>query len=113
MMKSILFILCVGLLLANDLLLSAQKTELLKLKPNKIEKDANLQKRSWVSPLIFSLSANKSKDTSDLKSNTNSAAVEWSQDLFRSMASTTLSSRQMHCAKQTSSMHFGMNKNQS
>lgn len=76
--------LCAGVLLANDLPLSEQKTELLKLKRNKIEKDADIQKRSWVSPLIFSLSANKSKDTSDLKSNTNSAAVEWSQDLFRS-----------------------------
>lgn len=84
MMRLILFILCTGILFANDLPLSEQKTALLKLKREKIEKDADIQKRSWVSPLIFSLSANKSKDTSDLQSSTNSAAVQWSQDLFRS-----------------------------
>jgi outer membrane protein TolC len=84
MKKSIICILCIGVLFANDLPLSEQKTELLRLKREKIEKDAEIQKRSWVSPLIFSLSANKSKGTTDLQSNTNTAAVEWSQDLFRS-----------------------------
>jgi len=76
--------LCIGALFAKDLPLSEQKRELLKLKRQKIQEDADIQKRSWVSPLIFSLSANRNKDASDMQSETNSAALEWSQDLFRS-----------------------------
>jgi len=84
MKRAMMLMLCIGALLAKDLPLSEQKTELLKLKRQKIEEDADIQKRSWVSPLIFSLSSSRSKDTSDMQSETNSAGLEWSQDLFRS-----------------------------
>ena len=80
----IIFVLFIGVLLGDDLPLSEQKEELLRLKRQKIREDIDAQKKSWVSPLIFSLSANKNKDAIDMESETKNAGLQWSQDLFRS-----------------------------
>jgi outer membrane protein len=84
MKRLMICILCIGILSGNDLPLSEEKTELLKLKRKKTLEDVDIEKKSWVSPLIFSLSANKNKDSTDIQSETTSAGLQWSQDLFRS-----------------------------
>lgn len=84
MKKFTVFILCAATLFADELPLSQEKTQMLQLKREKIYEDADIQKRSWVSPLMLSLSANKNKNATDLQSETKNAGIEWSQDLFRS-----------------------------
>ncbi|MFA6137092.1 MAG: TolC family protein [Sulfurimonas sp.] len=83
MSKLLLFTLLCVTVFGNDLPLSEQKTELLKLKREKIIQDSESGKNSWVSPVMLSTTANKSNNPS-LESQTNSAGLDWSQDLFRS-----------------------------
>ncbi|MCX6051486.1 MAG: TolC family protein [Campylobacterales bacterium] len=83
MNKLFLFILFCGAIFGDDLPLSEQKTELLKLKREKIIQDGESAKNSWISPVILSTTVNKNKNQ-NLESQTNSAGLDWSQDLFRS-----------------------------
>jgi outer membrane protein len=69
---------------AEELPLSPQKQELLKLKREQVYEQTETGKTGWVSPLQFSLSYDKTKDVRDHESETKSAGVSWSQDLFRS-----------------------------
>ncbi|MBU1658432.1 TolC family protein [bacterium] len=82
--KYIVFLLLGVSVFANESLLSEQKAELLKLKRQKIIQDTDIGEKQWVSPLIFSISVNKNKNTADAESQTKSAGLDWSQDLFRS-----------------------------
>ncbi len=84
MKKLITLIALITVVFASDLPLSQQKTELLKLKRQKIQEDAGIQKKSWISPLMLSISLNKNKDMVNRQSETKNSSIEWSQDLFRS-----------------------------
>ncbi len=75
---------CAAAVFAGEPVLSDKKQELLQLKREKIREDILLQKRDWVSPLRFSLSINRNKNATFMESETRSAGVDWSQDLFRS-----------------------------
>jgi outer membrane protein len=69
---------------AEDIPLSQQKQELLKLQRKQFYEQTETGKTSWVAPLQFSLSYDRSKDVLGYKSDTKNAGVSWSQDLFRS-----------------------------
>ncbi|OHE05130.1 MAG: hypothetical protein A3G74_00560 [Sulfurimonas sp. RIFCSPLOWO2_12_FULL_34_6] len=84
MKKIIYLLLFLGFGYANELPLSEEKIELLKLKRQKISQDIDFQKNSWISPLILQASLNNSKDTLGNDSRTSSAGISWSQDVFRS-----------------------------
>lgn len=77
-------LLVAALLGAEELPLSQQKTELLKLKREQVKEQIGTGKTSWVSPLMLSLSYSKSKDAMNAEGETKSAGVSWDQDLFRS-----------------------------
>ena len=83
MNKFFLFILFCGTVFSDDLPLSEQKTELLKLKREKIIQDGESAKNSWISPVILSTTVNKNK-SQNLESQINNAGLDWNQDLFRS-----------------------------
>lgn len=70
-------------LFCDDVALSPQKSELLKLKREKIIQEGESASRSFVSPVMLSTSLNKNKNP-NLESETNSIGLDWSQDLFRS-----------------------------
>lgn len=76
--------LCVGVAFGSELPISEQKTELLKLKRQKIKADTDVGKKSWISPLIISASLTKSSDVNERQSETKNAGIDWSQDIFRS-----------------------------
>ena len=69
---------------AEDVPLSQQKQELLKLQREQAIEQSGTDKTSWVAPLQFSLSYDKSKSALGYTNDTKSALVSWSQDLFRS-----------------------------
>lgn len=73
-----------SLLLAETLPLSKEKIELLKLQRQKIEQDINIGVKSWISPVMLSISATKNQDASNSNSEVKSAALGWNQDIFRS-----------------------------
>lgn len=80
-----LLILNVSMVLyAGDLPLSFEKEELLHLKRQKIEQDASKDRNSWVSPVLLSVTADKSEDASGIESTNKDVSLNWSQDLFRS-----------------------------
>lgn len=80
-----LLILNVNMVLyAGDLPLSFEKEELLHLKRQKIEQDASKDRNSWVSPVLLSVTADKSEDASGIESTNKDVSLNWSQDLFRS-----------------------------
>ncbi|MBE0498010.1 MAG: TolC family protein [Campylobacterales bacterium] len=84
MKKALLLAVCAAAVFAGESVLSDEKQELLQLKREKIREDITLQKREWVSPLRLSLSINRNKSATFQESETKSAGVDWSQDLFRS-----------------------------
>jgi outer membrane protein len=84
MKKLMAIILLAGALFGNDLPLSQEKSELLKLKRQKFREDIDRGKTSWISPLNLSFSINKSKDATDAESKIKNAGLELNQDLFRS-----------------------------
>ena len=84
MKRVVLFILSICLVFGADLPFSQQKSELLRLKRQKVAEDIELQKNSWISPLILSASINKNRSSLDRQSETKNAGIGWSQDLFRS-----------------------------
>lgn len=69
---------------AAELPLTPTKQELLELKREQIREQTGTGKTSWVAPLQLSLSYDKTRDVLDNDSETRSAGVAWSQDLFRS-----------------------------
>jgi len=71
-------------LYAGDLPLSFEKEKLLHLKRQKIEQDASKDRNSWVSPVLLSVTADKSEDASGIESTNKDVSLNWSQDLFRS-----------------------------
>ncbi len=73
---------CVALF-AEELPLSEQKAELLKLKREQILQESQSGATSWVSPVMLSTTVSKNKNQ-NLESQTKSAGIDWSQDLFRS-----------------------------
>jgi len=81
---SLLLLSLVSLLAADELPLSQQKQELLKLQREQIREQIGTGKTSWVSPLQLSLSYDKTRDVLDNTAETKAAGVSWSQDLFRS-----------------------------
>lgn len=84
-MKKIFYILIsLGLAFGDSLPLSEEKIEILKLKRQKNAQDVDVEKNSWISPLIFSASLNNSKDETYKESQTKNAAINWNQDIFRS-----------------------------
>lgn len=84
-MKKLVFMLvCVVLAYGSESPLSEQKNELLKLKREKITKDAEIGEKKWISPLTIFTSINKSRDITNSDIQTKSAGVDWSQDIFRS-----------------------------
>lgn len=84
-MKKILLILSTTIILyADSTPLSPQKKEILDLKRQQIEKDMSVSQKSWISPLILSVSVNKSEGSAQTDTQTKSADVSWQQDLFRS-----------------------------
>ncbi len=84
MKKLAAVILIAGSLLGNELPLSQEKAELLKLKREKIQEDIERGKSAWISPLTLSFSINKNRDASDGESEVKSAGVALNQDIFRS-----------------------------
>lgn len=84
MKKALLLATCAAVAFGGEPLLSDEKQELLQLKREKIREDILLQKREWVSPLRLSLGVNRNKSATFMESETKSAGVDWSQDLFRS-----------------------------
>jgi len=84
-MKKILLILSTTIILyADSTPLSPQKKEILDLKRQQIEKDMSVSQKSWISPLILSVSVNKSEGSAQTDTQTKSAGVSWQQDLFHS-----------------------------
>lgn len=84
-MKKIFYILIsLGLAFGDSLPLSEEKIEILKLKRQKNAQDVDVEKNSWISPLIFSASLNNNKDETYKESQTKNAAINWNQDIFRS-----------------------------
>lgn len=84
-MKKIFYILIsLGLTFGDSLPLSEEKIEILKLKRQKNAQDVDVEKNSWISPLIFSASLNNNKDETYKESQTKNAAINWNQDIFRS-----------------------------
>lgn len=84
-MKKIFYILIsLGLAFGDSLPLSEEKIEILKLKRQKNAEDVDVEKNSWISPLIFSASLNNNKDETYKESQTKNAAITWNQDVFRS-----------------------------
>lgn len=84
-MKKIFYILIsLGLAFGDSLPLSEEKIEILKLKRQKNAEDVDVEKNSWISPLIFSASLNNNKDAAYKEIQTKNAAVNWNQDVFRS-----------------------------
>jgi len=77
-------LLTVSILRAEELPLSPQKQELLKLQREQVYEQTDTGKTSWVAPLQFSLSYDRTKDVLGSKIDMRSAGVSWSQDLFRS-----------------------------
>jgi len=69
---------------ADELPLSTQKQELLQLKREQVKEQTGTGTTSWVSPLVLSLSYDKSKSALNVEGTTKSAGVSWNQDLFRS-----------------------------
>ncbi len=84
-MKKIFYIL-ISLVLAfgDSLPLSEEKIEILKLKRQKNAEDVDVEKNSWISPLIFSASLNNNKNAEYSEIQTKNAAINWNQDVFRS-----------------------------
>jgi outer membrane protein TolC len=84
MTKILVSVLCVIALYADETPLSTQKQETLNFKRKQIEQDIDAAVKSWISPLILSLSINENKtatnDTNELKN----ASLQWNQDIFRS-----------------------------
>lgn len=86
-MKKLLYLLIfAGVCYSEELPLTEQKVELLKLKREKILQDIDFEKNSWISPLTIWTSINNAKDTLGSDSKTKSAGVDLSQDVFRSGA---------------------------
>lgn len=84
-MKKILLILSTTIILyADSTPLSPQKKDILDLKRQQIEKDMSVSQKSWISPLMLSVSVNKSEGSAQTDTQTKSAGVSWQQDLFRS-----------------------------
>lgn len=84
-MKKFFLVVCIlQLMHGNESPLSSEKEELLELKRQKIEQDASINRKSWIAPVLLSVSANKSEDASKLESTSKNAALVWNQDLFRS-----------------------------
>jgi outer membrane protein TolC len=83
MSKLLLFTLLCVTVFGENLPLSEQKTELLKLKREKILQDGESGKNSWVSPVMLSTAINKNNNP-NLDSQTDSVGLDWSQDIFRS-----------------------------
>ncbi len=77
-------ILCIASLFAQQTPLLTQKQETLDLKRKQIQEDIQAASKSWISPLILSLSLSENKsatnDTNELKN----ASLQWNQDIFRS-----------------------------
>jgi len=73
-----------ALLGAEQLPLSEQKQELLKLKREQVKEQTGTGKTSWVSPLMLSISYSRSRDAAGTQGELTSSGVSWDQDLFRS-----------------------------
>ncbi|WP_345977890.1 TolC family protein [Sulfurimonas sp. HSL3-7] len=84
MKKLAAVLLIAGPLLGNELPLSEEKSELLKLKREKIQEDIERGKSAWVSPLTVSASIAKNKDATDGHSEVKNAGISLNQDIFRS-----------------------------
>lgn len=84
MKKALLLLATAAAAFAGEPVLSDEKLELLQLKREKIREDISLQERNWISPLRLSLGINRNKNATFMESETRSAGVDWSQDLFRS-----------------------------
>jgi outer membrane protein TolC len=84
MKKILLFFSVVVIIYADSIPLSPQKKEILDLKRQQIQKDMSVSRKSWISPLMLSISVNKSDGSAQTDTQTKSAGVSWQQDLFRS-----------------------------
>jgi outer membrane protein len=82
--RHLVLLVSAAVLSAEELPLSQQKQELLKLKRDQVREETGTGTTSWVSPLQLSLSYDRSENALGDESETKSAAVSWSQDLFRS-----------------------------
>lgn len=84
MNKIVISLLCAITLLADENPLSVQKQETLDLKRKQIKQDMNVAMKSWISPLILSLSIDENKNSLNNNSELQNASLQWNQDLFRS-----------------------------
>ncbi|MDD2356304.1 MAG: TolC family protein [Thiovulaceae bacterium] len=84
MNKIVISLLCTIALFADESPLSQQKQETLDLKRKQIEQDMDVAMKSWISPLILSLSINENKNSLNNNSELQNASLQWNQDLFRS-----------------------------
>ena len=85
MKKEFLLLLCAVTAFADSSsVLSPAKKEILDLKREQILRDQSASQTSWLSPLNLSASLTKNKSANNVDSDTKSAGVSWSQDLFRS-----------------------------
>ena len=84
MKKIVVSILCIVALYADETPLSTQKQETLQLKRKQIQEDIQASSKSWISPLILSLSLNENKSASNDTSEVKNASLQWNQDIFRS-----------------------------
>ena len=84
MNKIVISLLCAVILFADENPLSQQKQETLDLKRKQIEQDMSVAMKSWISPLILSLSITENKNSLNNNSELQNTALQWNQDLFRS-----------------------------
>ena len=84
MKRLVSLVVCVGIVFGSDTPLCERKVEILKLKRQQIQEEVDVQKNSWISPLRFSLSVDENRDANDRRVQTKNAALDWSQDVFRS-----------------------------
>ena len=84
MKKIISIFMLIGLVFANNALLSKNRLKILELKNKKNQTDSAKLEKSWVDPVIFSISKSKSAIDTDMQNDSTKFILSLSQDIFRS-----------------------------
>lgn len=84
MKKIVVSLVCVFALFADETPLLPQKQEILQLKRKQVQEDAQVASKSWISPLMLSLSVSENKNATNEKNQLQNASLAWNQDIFRS-----------------------------
>ena len=84
MKKIISIFMLVSIVFANNALLSKNRLKILELKNKKNQTDSAKLEKSWVDPVIFSISKSKSAIDTDMQNDSTKFILSLSQDIFRS-----------------------------